>query len=452
MNNKNIKYEIQQQRIARFAMGVCSSGPNDSATEATNSSVVTGVVTTDDDIIADNKQDGTKSKNAPVATTPVVDDDCSKRKDPNTPPGGDGASSVPSTMPNVAQDEHHDVAPATKDGEGKEAPPPTSGGGDDGSDGSAASTAVTVGERLADHSKTMGTWRDPDGKVWTFSKEGLPKWSKHYGIAEDTLLMAARRHDGIGAKTGFLDDKEIKAGGVDLSTQSLEQSISGGEVKDGGGAASPPGPSGVPPPAGPGAAPPPAVVHPRGWSEHEHEGETYYNNDHTGFTTFTKPTLPAAPEGWSVLPHGDDGEYYFQNDAGGGESQWHHPHDEEEPIHVSLVDATRDWRHVILTMTGEDRKMIKGGSGHSTFHAPIDSMPALLGHLLCWHEDGITDAEWGERFYQWGVAVGISKATLHTIAFSMLAVARTIPWVGPDTAGGEDSVGSYDPAKSRVRL
>ena len=70
----------------------------------------------------------------------------------------------------------------------------------------------------------------------------------------------------------------------------------------------------------------PAVVHPRGWSEHSHEGDTYYNNDHTGETTFTKPTLPAAPEGWSVHAHGDDGEYYFENDAD-GELQWHHPHD-----------------------------------------------------------------------------------------------------------------------------
>ena len=68
---------------------------------------------------------------------------------------------------------------------------------------------------------------------------------------------------------------------------------------------------------------------PRGWSAHEHEGDgTYYSNDHTGETTFTKPMLPAPPEGWSVHAHGDEGEHYFQHDASGGGSQWHHPHDD----------------------------------------------------------------------------------------------------------------------------
>ena len=70
------------------------------------------------------------------------------------------------------------------------------------------------------------------------------------------------------------------------------------------------------------------AVHPRGWSEHDDgDGVIYYNNDHTGKTTFTKPTLPAAPEGWSVYAHGDDGGHYFENDAGG--KQWHHPHDDD---------------------------------------------------------------------------------------------------------------------------
>ena len=31
-----------------------------------------------------------------------------------------------------------------------------------------------------------------------------------------------------------------------------------------------------------------------------------------------------------------------------------------------------DWRHVILTMKGDERKMTKGGSGNSSFHAPVD--------------------------------------------------------------------------------
>jgi len=55
----------------------------------------------------------------------------------------------------------------------------------------------------------------------------------------------------------------------------------------------------------------------------------YYTNVHTGETTFTEPTLPAAPEGWSVYEHGDDGEHYFQHDAADGATQWHHPHDED---------------------------------------------------------------------------------------------------------------------------
>ena len=68
---------------------------------------------------------------------------------------------------------------------------------------------------------------------------------------------------------------------------------------------------------------------PRGWSKHEHEGETFYNNDHTGETTFTKPMFPAPPEGWSVFAHGDDGECYFQQNAADGRTQWHHPHDDD---------------------------------------------------------------------------------------------------------------------------
>ena len=98
---------------------------------------------------------------------------------------------------------------------------------------------------------------------------------------------------------------------------------------DGRGAAPPPAPGRVPRLPGPGAvSPPPAVVHPRGWSEHEHEGDTYYNNDYTGETTFTKPTLPAAPEGWSVHVHGDEGHHYYQHDADDGGTHWHHPHDD----------------------------------------------------------------------------------------------------------------------------
>ena len=78
-------------------------------------------------------------------------------------------------------------------------------------------------------------------------------------------------------------------------------------------------------------------------------------------------------------------------------------------------------------------------------------MAALLGNLLCWHEEGISNAEWGERFYQWGVAAGISKGTLHTITFSMIEIARTLTWVGEDESGEDSAGGSYSPTKSKVR-
>ena len=60
------------------------------------------------------------------------------------------------------------------------------------------------------------------------------------------------------------------------------------------------------------------------------------NNDHTGETTFTKPMLPAPPEGCSVHAHGDEGQHYFQHDASGGGTQWHHPHD-DDPSSVQLA-------------------------------------------------------------------------------------------------------------------
>lgn len=115
-----------------------------------------------------------------------------------------------------------------------------------------------------------------------------------------------------------------------------------------------------------------------------------------------------------------------------------------------MASASSDWRATILTETGDARKMAKGGSGDSSFHCPIDSMAALLGNLLCWHEEGISNAEWGERFYQWGVAAGISKGTLHTITFSMIEIARTLTWVGEDESGEDSAGGSYSPTKSKI--
>jgi hypothetical protein len=65
---------------------------------------------------------------------------------------------------------------------------------------------------------------------------------------------------------------------------------------------------------------------PHGWSEHvSPEGDVYYQNDHTIATTWDKPTLPAVPEGWSVLvDESNDGQHYYRHNATGN-SQWEHP-------------------------------------------------------------------------------------------------------------------------------
>ena len=109
----------------------------------------------------------------------------------------------------------------------------------------------------------------------------------------------------------------------------------------------------------------------------------------------------------------------------------------------------QDWRRTIL----EGSKVACGGSGASAYHTPVNSMAALLGNLLMWHEDGISDAEWGERFYQWGIAVGISKSNLHTIVYAMLNIARSITWVGEDDGTGSPAraTQSYSPTKSKLK-
>ena len=107
----------------------------------------------------------------------------------------------------------------------------------------------------------------------------------------------------------------------------------------------------------------------------------------------------------------------------------------------------KDWRAVILANAGP---MQCGGSGESSFHVPIDSMAGILGWLLVWHEEDISDGEWGERFYQWGVAAGISKPTMHTITASMIALARTLPWVSDDrSATAPDGDNAYQASMSR---
>jgi len=109
-----------------------------------------------------------------------------------------------------------------------------------------------------------------------------------------------------------------------------------------------------------------------------------------------------------------------------------------------MASTSTDWREAILA---DEYAMEFGGSGESKYHVPIDSMAALLGWFLVWHEDQISDDVWGERFYQWGVAAGISKPTLHTITFAMLNIARELPWV-LDTEPADASAPVQDPAYS----
>ena len=113
-----------------------------------------------------------------------------------------------------------------------------------------------------------------------------------------------------------------------------------------------------------------------------------------------------------------------------------------------MAGGIQDWRRTIL----EGGKVTCGGSGETAYHAPVDSMAALLGNLLKLHEDGISDAEWGERFYQWGVAVGIAKGNLHTVVYAMMNIARSISWVGADEGVGEPARAgqSYSPTKTKL--
>ena len=82
-----------------------------------------------------------------------------------------------------------------------------------------------------------------------------------------------------------------------------------------------------------------AAVVPRGWVANYSTAHDmpFYTNVHTGEKVWEKPTLPAPPAGWSVHAHGDGGEHYFQHNAGGGATQWHHPHGPEDAATVRDV-------------------------------------------------------------------------------------------------------------------
>ena len=123
-----------------------------------------------------------------------------------------------------------------------------------------------------------------------------------------------------------------------------------------------------------------APTHPRGWSERtEANGHTFYQNEHTGVSTYDKPTLPAPPEGWSVHAHEDeDGVHYFQHDAGGCETQWHHPFDEDPN------DAA--------TMTGSTAEAAAAASDEWYYndYVNVDELhgPFALAQLKAWVDEG----------------------------------------------------------------
>jgi len=117
---------------------------------------------------------------------------------------------------------------------------------------------------------------------------------------------------------------------------------------------------------------------PRGWSSVSHETGAYFNNDYTGATTYAKPMFPAPPEGWSVHAHGDGGDHYFQHDAGGCETQWHHPFDEDPN------DAA--------TMTGSTAEAAAAASDEWYYndYVNVDELhgPFALAQLKAWVDEG----------------------------------------------------------------
>jgi hypothetical protein len=44
-----------------------------------------------------------------------------------------------------------------------------------------------------------------------------------------------------------------------------------------------------------------------------------------------------------------------------------------------------------------------------SYKIPITSFPCLMGHLLVFHQEDINAQLWGERFFQWGAAIGMKK-------------------------------------------
>ena len=88
--------------------------------------------------------------------------------------------------------------------------------------------------------------------------------------------------------------------------------------------------------------------------------------------------FPAPPEGWSVHAHGDGGDHYFQHDAGGCETQWHHPFDEDPN------DAA--------TMTGLTAEAAAAASDEWYYndYVNVDELhgPFALAQLKAWVDEG----------------------------------------------------------------
>ena len=176
-----------------------------------------------------------------------------------------------------------------------------------------------------------------------------------------------------------------------------------------GGPGAPPSRSAAPPSAGPQEAPPPRGAPPiRGRHQHgpdaprvlELHGHAGWLEDAMGLYEINEEQSVHWDLVYSyTMASGDDHHMHLFRSKSG---QWHLSDEEDmlerkdcgvakststtsaSPLNLTwmtqdgvdpefrVIRFIPDWRHVILTMKGDERKMTKGGSGNSSFHAPVD--------------------------------------------------------------------------------
>jgi hypothetical protein len=124
--------------------------------------------------------------------------------------------------------------------------------------------------------------------------------------------------------------------------------------------------------------------------------------------------LPAPPEGCSVHAHGDEGQHYFQHDASGGGTQWHHPHDDDP----SSVQLTKTWffadasdamvRHGPYTLTKLQRWLAEkeldattlvrdGREGEDVELGSLPDNPVTNCCRHCGHGQAVKQLRWRQR-------------------------------------------------------